>query len=46
MPLYAAVALQFGTTLITLDQKQRRRIATVLPTRRPREVGRKRESWA
>ncbi len=34
--VYAAVALQFGTTLITLDQEQRRRIATVLPTRRPR----------
>ncbi len=37
--VYAAVALQFGTTLITLDQEQRRRIAAVLPTRRPREVG-------
>ncbi len=37
--VYAAVALQFGATLITLDQEQRQRIAAVLPTRRPREVG-------
>lgn len=36
--VYAAVALQFGSTLVTLDLEQRRRVAKVLPTRLPAEV--------
>jgi predicted nucleic acid-binding protein len=36
--VYAAVALQFGTTLITLDQEQHQRVATVLVTRTPAEA--------
>ncbi len=39
--VYAVVALQFGTTLITLDQEQRRRVAKVVPTSRPDEVAKK-----
>jgi predicted nucleic acid-binding protein len=35
--VYAAVALQFGSTLVTLDLEQRRRLAGVLPTRLPGE---------
>lgn len=33
--VYAAVAMQFGSTLITLDLEQRRRLAGVVPARRP-----------
>jgi predicted nucleic acid-binding protein len=33
--VYAAVALRFGSTLVTLDEEQRRRIAEVIPTRLP-----------
>jgi predicted nucleic acid-binding protein len=36
--VYAAVALRFGTTLVTLDQEQRERVATVLSTRYPTEA--------
>lgn len=36
--VYAAVALRFGSTLVTLDEEQRRRVARVLPTRTPGEV--------
>jgi predicted nucleic acid-binding protein len=33
--VYAAVALRFGSTLVTLDQEQRERAAEVIPTRTP-----------
>lgn len=33
--VYGVVALQFGSTLVTLDLEQRRRLAGVVPTRRP-----------
>jgi predicted nucleic acid-binding protein len=36
--VYAAVAAQFGSTLITLDQDQERRVAEVVRTRRPGEL--------
>jgi predicted nucleic acid-binding protein len=36
--VYAAVALRFGSTLVTLDQEQRERVADVLPTRLPVEA--------
>lgn len=36
--VYAAVALRFGSTLITLDQEQHQRVATVLTTRTPAEA--------
>jgi len=36
--VYASLALQFGATLVTLDQEQRERVATVLPTRLPSEI--------
>jgi predicted nucleic acid-binding protein len=36
--VYAAVALRFATTLVTLDQEQRQRVSPVLPTRVPAEV--------
>lgn len=36
--VYAAVAMQFGTTLITLDREQREHLAKVVPTRWPSEV--------
>lgn len=36
--VYAAIALRFGTTLVTLDQEQRQRVSPVLPTRLPAEV--------
>jgi len=36
--VYAAVALRFGSTLVTLDQEQRERVATVIPTRWPAEA--------
>jgi predicted nucleic acid-binding protein len=35
--VYASVALLFGSTLVTLDQEQRRRLARVLRTRRPED---------
>jgi len=35
--VYAAVALRFGSTLITLDREQRERAAGVLVTRHPAE---------
>ena len=35
--VYAAVALRFGSTLITLDREQRERVAGVLLTRHPAE---------
>jgi predicted nucleic acid-binding protein len=36
--VYAAVALRFGSTLVTLDQEQRERVASVLLTRYPAEA--------
>jgi len=36
--VYAAVALRFATTLVTLDQEQRQRVSPVLPTCLPAEV--------
>jgi len=33
--VYAAVALQFGSTLVSLDREQRERVATALPTCTP-----------
>jgi predicted nucleic acid-binding protein len=36
--VYAAVALRFGSTLITLDLEQRERVADVLLTRYPAEM--------
>jgi predicted nucleic acid-binding protein len=37
--VYAAVALRFGSTLVTLDEEQRRRMAGVLPVQLPTEAG-------
>jgi len=36
--VYAAVALRFGSTLVTLDQEQRQRVAAAIPTQLPAEV--------
>jgi predicted nucleic acid-binding protein len=36
--VYAAVALRFGSTLVTLDQEQRKRVSDVLTARYPAEV--------
>jgi len=36
--VYAAVALRFGSTLVTLDQEQRERVAAVIPACLPAEV--------
>jgi predicted nucleic acid-binding protein len=36
--LYAAVALRFGSTLVTLDEEQRQRVAQVIPARLPVEA--------
>ena len=36
--VYAAVALRFGTTLVTLDKEQHARVAAVIPTRLPDEA--------
>lgn len=36
--VYATVAIQFGSTLVTLDREQRERVARVVPTRRPSEA--------
>lgn len=36
--VYAAVALRFGNILVTLDQEQHKRLATVLTTRTPAEA--------
>jgi predicted nucleic acid-binding protein len=36
--VYAAVALRFGSTLITLDQEQRDRLAGAVTTRYPAEA--------
>jgi len=36
--VYAAVALRFGSTLVTLDREQRERVAGVLAARFPAEV--------
>ncbi len=36
--VYAAVALRFGSTLVTLDQEQAARVAAVLTTRDPLEA--------
>jgi predicted nucleic acid-binding protein len=36
--IYAAVALRFGSTLVTLDREQRERVAAALNTRYPAEV--------
>ncbi len=36
--VYAATALRFGSTLITLDQEQRKRVADVLPAMAPDEA--------
>lgn len=36
--VYAAVALRFGSTLVTLDREQRERMAAVIPARLPAEA--------
>ena len=36
--VYAAVALRFGSTLVTLDQQQRDRVGAVIPARLPAEA--------
>ena len=36
--VYAAVALRFGSTLVTLDREQRERVADVIPARLPAEA--------
>ncbi len=36
--VYATVALQFGSTLVTRDREQLERAAKVVPTRRPSEA--------
>ncbi|HEV8132734.1 MAG TPA: type II toxin-antitoxin system VapC family toxin [Acidobacteriota bacterium] len=36
--VYAAVALRFGSTLVTLDREQRERLATVISSRSPTEM--------
>ncbi len=36
--VYVAVALRFGSTLVTLDREQRERAASVVPTRLPAEA--------
>jgi predicted nucleic acid-binding protein len=36
--VYAAVALRFGSTLVTLDREQRERVAAALPARFPAQV--------
>jgi predicted nucleic acid-binding protein len=36
--VYAAVALRFGSTLVTLDREQRERVADVIPSRWPVEA--------
>jgi len=36
--VYASVALQFGGTLVTLDQEQKERVARILPARLPSEI--------
>jgi len=36
--VYAAVALQAGCTLVTLDNEQLARLAAVLPTRTPEQA--------
>ena len=36
--VYASVALQFGSTLVTLDREQKERIAKILPTRLPSQI--------
>ena len=36
--VYAAVALRFGSTLITLDREQRERVAASVPARYPAEI--------
>jgi predicted nucleic acid-binding protein len=36
--VYAAVALRFGSTLVTVDEEQRARVANVIPTRQPAEA--------
>lgn len=36
--VYAAVALRFGSTLVTLDREQRERVASVIPARLPFEA--------
>ena len=36
--VYAAVALRFGSTLVTLDRGQRERVADALTTRYPAEI--------
>lgn len=36
--VYAAVALRFGSTLVTLDREQRERVQAVIPARFPAEA--------
>lgn len=36
--VYAAVAIRFGTTLLTLDREQRERVGEVLTARTPAEA--------
>lgn len=36
--VYATVAIQFGSTLVTLDREQRERVAKIVPARWPSEV--------
>src|SRR3990170_2619 len=36
--VYATVAIQFGSTLVTLDHEQRERVVKIVPARWPSEV--------
>lgn len=36
--VYATVAIQFGSTLVTLDREQRKRVAKIVPARLPSEI--------
>lgn len=36
--VYASVAIQFGSTLVTLDREQRQRVEGFLPTRLPGDI--------
>lgn len=36
--VYAAVALRFGSTLVTLDREQQERVAAVIPARQPIKI--------
>ncbi|HEU5298753.1 MAG TPA: type II toxin-antitoxin system VapC family toxin [bacterium] len=36
--VYATVAMQFGTTLVTLDREQRERVSRAVPTKSPADL--------